>query len=168
MSGIGRKSIISHNQRLVEHQVNSKVRSDENYSGIVLDIVGAHKPVSRFIEDESFEFGIWFIVASHELEKIFAVCWSDSYDALRTMLGTDENITGRRCFITAKSSKDIDLRNGRINFLETKRNTYQSEQTNNYYSLGGFYGVVGNYESMFNSYSSNEQEGPGETWIRII
>lgn len=166
MSTLGRKSIISHEQRLIEHKVHHKVKSDENYSCIVLDIVGAHKPVSRFIE-ETFDFGIWFIVASYELEEIFPVCWSDSYDALRIVLGTDENIVGRRCFITAKSSRKDDLRTGNINFLETRRNLYQDEQVNNYYSVGGFYGVVGNYESMFKSYSSNSIEGSGESWIRI-
>jgi len=166
MSTLGRKSIISHEQRLTEHKVHHKVKSDENYSCIVLDVVGTHKPKSRFV-DEVFDFGIWFIVASYELEEIFPVCWSDSYDALRFVLGTDENITGRRCFVTARSSRKDDLRSGKINFLETRRNAYQDEQVNNYYSTGGLYGVVGNYETMFKSYSSNEKQGPGESWSRI-
>lgn len=167
MSTAGRKSIFSHEQKMLEHKVHNKVKSDENYACIVLDIVGAHKPLSRFYDSESFDFGVWFILASQDLEKIFPVCWSGSYDELRMNLGTDENITGRRCFVTCKSSRESDLRKGKINFLETSRNIYQDEQVNNYYSLGGFYGIVGNYESMFKSYSSNEKQGSGETWTRI-
>jgi len=168
MSTIGRKSIFSHEQRTLEHKVHNQIVSEENYLSIVLDVVGAHKPISRFYPEETFDFGIYFIVASYDLEKIFPVIWSDSYENLRTLLGTDENICGRRCLITSRSSRIEDLRKSKISFLESKRNTYQNEQANNYSSIGGLYGVVGNYESMFKSYESDTTGGIGETWTRII
>lgn len=168
MSTIGRKSIFSHEQRILEHKVHNKIVSEENYLCVVLDIVGGHKPTSRFMAEESFDFGIYFIVASYDLEKIFPVIWSDSYENLRTLLGTDENICGRRCLITSKSSRNSDLKRGKVSFLESKKHIYQNEQSNNYSSIGGLYGVVGNYESMFKSYETDTRGGVGETWMRII
>jgi hypothetical protein len=168
MATLGRKSIISHEQRIIDHKVNNQYVSEENYRSIVLDIVGGHNPTSRFYTEENFDFGVFFIVASYDLEQIFPVKWSESYEMLRTLLGTDENICGRRCLITAKSSRKSDLRNASISFLESKRNVYQNEQSNNYSSIGGLYGVVGNYEAMFKSYETDLIDGSGETWLRIM
>lgn len=161
---IGRKSIISHEQNIITHETKGKISVKEDYESFVIDICGAHKPVSRFLEEETFENGIWFVLWVQPLGEIVAVSWSGSYDALRTIYGTDENMTGRGCILTSASSKKIDLQYGTISFNETRRSAYQDEQRNTYTSIGGFFGIVGNYESQLISYESNSEEGAGESW----
>jgi len=94
------------------------------------------------------------------------VKWSGGYEELR-LLGTDENIVGRRCFLLSKSSKTLDLRNAKITFLHSRSSSYQDESSQGYTSFGGFYDCVGNYEAQFRTYNTNPKEGVGEYWERI-
>ena len=161
-----RKSEFSPRNEEIFHKVLSEERSDEFYECIILDICGGHKPKSRFLPEENFDFGIHLVVASYDLEKIFSVRWSGSYEELR-LLGTDENITGRKCYLLAKSARTLDLQNARVTFFHSRTSSYQNEGNQGYTSIGGLYDCVGNYEMQFNSYSEDSKEGFGEYWERI-
>lgn len=161
-----RKSLFSQENEHVQHKVFNQKDSDEFYKCMILDICGAHKPKSRFLPDETFDFGVYIVVACYDLEKIFSVVWSESYEELRNF-GIDDNIVGRKCYLICKSAKDIDLKNGKIKFLTTRLNAYQAEANNTFVSFGGFYDCLGNHNMQFRSYNSNSSEGTGETWMKV-
>jgi hypothetical protein len=162
---IGRKNKFSEEIQNLNYHAVTKQRTTTTFSGIVLDICGAHKPKSRFLEEE-FSTGIWLILAVPKLEEIIAVCWSDTYEDLRSY-GSDENITGRACSVTAISSRVEDLRFGKVSFNETRRNSYTDPKEDNFFSLGVLFGVTGNYEAQMMAHKTPSSSISGESWRPI-
>ena len=166
MSGVGRRSTFSYEGNETRLHGFQKRDTNEYYSCIVLDVCGAHKPTSRF-HDEIFESGVWFIVGCKDLVDIFAVCWGGSYDELRTVFGTNENIVGRNCTVISSSAKKSRLKYAKIVFDETRAVSFMDEKENSFYSTSSMYGIISNYETQMNAFKRNPKSGDGEVWRRI-
>jgi hypothetical protein len=166
MARFGRKSVISKEQQSSDFLIQSKQKTEESYSGVVLDICGAHNPKSKYYS-ESFYSGIFFIVGIKELAEVNAVYWRESYDMLRMVYGVDENIIGRNCIIHSKSSSKKDIMYARLEIGIGVNNYYQDELCNTYISTSGFGGINVNPTSTIRNFMNNKSQGPGETWFRF-
>ena len=160
---IGRKSSYSEELANLNYDVKSRTHKQEHYQCIVLDVCGAHKPQTRFIE-ETFDKGIWFILGCKNLREVFAVSCPMSYDELRFIYGNDENIVGRKCILHSRSARAKDLRFGNITFTETRKYKYQDEEVGNFTSISGLYDMVSNYDNAYKSLAENSEDGDGEIW----
>ena len=166
MSKLGRKSEFAQNLSNLNYEIFNKEKSNETAHCIVLDICGAHKPKSKFVEDV-FETGIYFIVGCYETASIEIVYWNCSYDYLRMIYGLDSNIIGRHCVVECKSFSSNDMLNGNISFREGKRNKYQDKSNGIYMSISMSSGIKQNYERQIKNYEINEDEGLGEFWAKV-
>lgn len=164
---IGRRSEFSEEYQKIKFSSLQKRREFENITCMVLDICGAHKPNSRFLEEESFDSGIWLILGSPFLKKIFSVCWPGSNDEFRLVYGTDSNITGRIVTVKSKSLRKEDLRFGTVSFSETKNVSYQDPQEDGYFSLGVLSGISSNLEKQLDAHKSPNLTLTGEIWRPI-
>ena len=162
---IGRKNKFSEEIANLNYHATVKQNTTTTFSGVVLDICGAHKPKSRFLEEE-FNKGVWIVVALPKLEEILAVCWQGAYEELRSY-GSDENITGRACSVTSISSRKDDLRFGKISFSETRNNSYTDPREETFFSLGVLSGITGNYEAQMMAHKLPSSLISGESWRPI-
>lgn len=162
---IGRKNKFSGDLQDLNYHAITKQKTITTFSGIVLDICGAHKPKTRFLEEE-FNTGIWLIVALPRLEEIVPICWSGAYEDFRNY-GSDENITGRACSVNAISSRVEDLRFGKISFNETRKNSYTDPREETFFSLGVLSGITSNHEAQMMAHKKPSFLITGESWRPI-
>ena len=163
---IGRKNKFSEEINNLNYLATVKQNTTTTFSGIVVDICGSHKPISRFLPEENFDFGIWIIAALPKLEEIVAICWQGTYEELANH-GSYENITGRSCSVTSISSRKEDLRFGKIAFNETRKNSYTDPREETFFSLGVLSGITGNHEGQMMAHKLPSTFISGESWRPI-
>lgn len=163
---IGRKSKFSQDLENLTYHASVKRSTTTTFSAIVLDICGAHKPRSRFLEEQEFNQGVWLVLAVPKLEEIVPVCWQGAYEDLRSY-GSDENITGRACSVTSISSRLEDIKFGVIKFNETRKNSYTDPRDDTFFSLGVLSGITGNHEAQMMAHKMPSSLIAGESWRPI-
>lgn len=167
MSRIGRKSVFSQENSQLNYTIKEKEKSNETLHCVVLDIVGAHKPTTKFFPNRIFDKGIYIIVGVYETFTVEAVYWNKCYDYLRTMYGVDDNIIGRECVVETATRSSFDISQGELEFREGKRNSYQEETNETYLSISGLSGMLPQYDIQIKYYYENDTEGVGEIWSKF-
>jgi hypothetical protein len=167
MSRIARKSSVAQSNADIDYSVKESFKQKNIFHGIVLDICGAHKPFTKFLPDKYFEKGIYFIVILRENYEVYDIYYNESYDYLRTVHGTDENIIGRNIVIFSEDATEYTIRYSNFNMLENRRNKFQDESLIRPMSIGFLTGGAADPENALKGFYINPNEGFGETWRKI-
>tara|TARA_B100001059_G_scaffold134263_1_gene134558 strand:- start:65283 stop:65801 length:519 start_codon:yes stop_codon:yes gene_type:complete len=162
-----------------ERQKNDYESLNNMNTGIVikctiLDICGAHNPVTPYIDvelDEEgipmegfFGSGIHFIVFDHINKEMTNVIWKKSNDELRTCYGTDSNIVGREISLHCLANNKQSIENAIIEWEREDDILFERETC--YISLSGISGAtVNDWEAQMKAF---EQAGigKGRRWNR--
>jgi len=143
---------------------------------VIIDICGAHKPTTPSIpiklHDDGtpsqgfYTSGIHFILFDLNNKEVRSVPWKGSYDELRTIYGTDENIVGRGVNLHCASGSESAIQASVIRWEREDYTLFQNESTEGYISLAGCANItVNDYESQMKSFS-RASVGKGRRWNR--
>lgn len=174
---MSRRSVIS------SERINTVFESVQNSSGglvlncVIIDICGAHKPttphISIKLDDDGtpsqgfYTSGIYFILFDLTNKEVRSVPWKGSYDELRTIYGTDENIVGRGVNLHCTSISEAAIQAGIIKWEREDYTLFQNESCEGYISLAGSASItVNDYESQMKSFSK-PSVGKGRRWNRV-
>jgi hypothetical protein len=175
-SRIGRKSSFSRQLANLEHPSNSVTfgykHKQEVTKGLVIDICGAYKPDSIFIDEnyvgyKNFSTGVFFIVGVYDKDEIAVVSWRKSEGELRTLHGTDANIIGRECSIFSAEQTKSSLLEGEIVFNKSLSSEISSFGSSEYMSNSFFVGLSTNYIDQINDKRIPNTMPLGEVWRRL-
>ncbi len=137
---------------------------------LVIDIVSGNKTSSRFLPDEKFDQGGFFVICGVEkLERIISIqVKSLTYDQIRQQYGSDFNIIGRRILIECNAYDEFSIKAGIINFDPPyQTNYYENEDRNVPISYGNMFGHSSRKEDrMF--YNQEASENIGFNWRPLI
>jgi hypothetical protein len=174
---MSRRSVIS------SERSNTVFESVQNSSGgvvlncVIIDICGAHKPTTPHIpivcdNDGTprrgfYASGIVFILFDLVNKEVRDVPWKGSYDELRTIYGTDENIVGRGVNLHCASNSEAAIQASMIQWEREDYMLFQNESAEGYISLAGCASItVNDYESQMKSFSK-ASIGKGRRWNRL-
>ena len=143
----------------------------------IIDVCGAHNPTTEHIPIELdsngdptkgfYGSGIRFILYDLDNKSIVSVPWKKSYDELRFIYGSDENIKGRRVELHCASQTEHAIENGLLRWPREDDILFEDESTKGYISLAGIAGItVNDYESQINAHVSSGV-GVGRRWNRV-
>ncbi len=174
---MSRRSIVS------EERVNNNFTAISNASGgavlqcVIVDVCGAHKPTTRFIPMEMnqdgelykgfYGSGIELILFDLINKRMISTPWKRSYDYLRSIYGTDENIIGRNVNLHCSSNSTSAIAKAAIEWGREDDILFENESNKGYVSLAGVASmVVNDYESQMKAFA-NQGVGKGRKWNRI-
>lgn len=173
---MSRRSIISFEREKTNYESFSNVNQGLVIPCTIVDICGAHKPVTPFIKvevDEAtgipkegfYSSGVHFIIFDEINKEMTSVNWKKSYDELRMIYGEDNNIIGRRIMIHCMHNDKASIQNGEIHWEREDEILFEKESS--YISLSGISGnIVNDYESQMKSFES-PGVGKGRRWFRV-
>ena len=174
---MSRRSVISNERVDTQYFTMQNATKGAVLSCAIIDVCGAHNPTTQYIKMEFdskgdptkgfYSSGIRFILYDLTNKNIISVPWRKSYDELRTIYGSDENIKGRRVDLHCTSQTEHAIENGFLHWPSIEEILFEDESTKGYISLAGVAGItVNDYESQINAHAS-PGVGVGRKWNRV-
>ena len=174
---MSRRSIISSERNELTFRAIRNLNQGVVLNCVILEVCGAHKPTSNFLKITTdsegnptggfFNSGIWFVIYDMRNKEILSVPWKKSYDELRMIFGTDENIVGRKINVHCTSDTEESALEGTIEWEREDDILFQNESCEGHISLAGCGSmIVNDYESQMKSFSK-KSVGKGRRWNRI-
>ena len=172
---MSRRSIFSKDLQNNNYEAIQNINNGIVITGTILDVCGAHNPVTDFIPIEVdqkgaptegfFGSGIMFIVYDHTNKEIHSVSWKGTIDELRTIYGNDDNIKGRRVTLHCTGNDKQSIKESVMRW--EKEDDILIENDSSYISLAGVSGItVNDWESQMKSFLK-PGIGKGRRWNRV-
>ena len=172
---MSRRSIISAERQRNSYEAIQNINNGIVITGTILDVCGAHKPVTDFIpiqvDSEGiptqgfYGSGLSLIIYDHSNKEVHSVPWKGTIDELRTVYGNDDNIKGRRVTLHCNNNNASSIKNSIIRW--EKEDNILLEKESSYISLAGISGInVSDWESQMKSFLQ-PGVGKGRRWNRV-
>lgn len=172
---MSRRSIISAERQRNNYESIQNINNGIIITATILDVCGAHKPVTDFIPielDEEgapregfFGSGVSLIVFDHTNKEIHDIPWKGTIDELRTIYGNDDNIKGRRVTLHCLNNDRGAIKTAVMRW--EREDDILLEKESSYISLAGISGItVNDWESQMKSFLK-PGVGKGRRWNRV-
>ncbi len=171
---MSRRSLISAERQKTNFESISNLNTGVVITGTILDVCGAHNPITDYIQiivdkngiptEGFYGSGINFIIFDHTNKEIVRSKWKGTIYELITVYGNDNNIKGRRVTLHCLQNNKDSIENSTIRW--EREDDILLENENTYISLAGVSGItVSDWESQMKAFLENGV-GIGRRWNR--